>query len=80
MLSPDLVFKMAHTFIFDKSVFSVKLIAAPQNLYFHMHGFAAPYKTVAHKITTLVLPENPHAPGAANDSGEDDEDDDSADN
>lgn len=49
--------------IIDKNVLSIKVTATTQQLCFLIHGRGEPRKTVTFMLGSLVLPENPHAPG-----------------
>lgn len=63
-LPTDAVFKTNQTMNFDKSVFTEKIVAAPQELWFLFLKVPAPYATVAHMVK-LIFPESPNPPGAA---------------
>lgn len=74
-LPPDIVFGNGPIMILDKGAFSIKIVASPKMLWFLIHESAVDgtYKSETFPLTDLVLPQNPHVPGAAVDAGIDGE-------
>lgn len=63
----DAVFKTSTTKIFEKVVFSKRIVAAPEAQWLVMFETVPFFESVVHRVISLTLPENPNNPASARD-------------